>query len=352
MVKTARGRHRRRLACAAVSTALISSVLLSGCGVEAAPSKDRTENPFTVRTIDVPYARCTKPNLVGSTLFTGVQRGVDQGSNLIGYDIETGETEVVRESPGLINWIAASEQWLVWSEDDQLFAKSMAGGQVETLTSPAVMYSPSISGDLMAYDLEDENRNRHVAILDLRTRESKVIRRLNTPGLYNHFLSLDGDRLAWTDVIEGRGWYFLYDHATGITEEWPAVGTDFTYPGYAQLGGDKIYSMNADRLEEGDWSVQQLGHFAPDAPTFVPITDDSVVEEAFKVTDQMIAFIDSDQRMWIQRIDGEAANGRWHEPVRGAVNFVEKSPDGTLLALSERADGDGPTTVHIIRPAE
>lgn len=330
--------------------------MASGCSASAGPdsvpsASGQPDEPFEVSTVELPYRTCGKPQKIGRTIYATVSRGVDQGDSLISYDLDTGSIVTLVEAPDLIGWFVVNDDWLAWSEDMELFAMPVQGGERQLVSNSRDLYAPDIDGDLLAWDDLSEERTHRIVVKDLRSGETTELAELQLADLYNNFPTWAGGRLVWTDVIDGDGRYFVYDRHTGVTVEYTLADEEFKYPGYAELSGDRIYSLNFDRVDEWDWTIQQLGYYSEKDERFVPVVDDDFLVGSFRVSDEYVAVIDSEHALAFQRTDAEPGADEWIRPVKGPVDFIEASLDGTFIATRDSSN-DGKCTLLVLEPGE
>ena len=221
-----------------VSLLLCAALMLPACG--SRPEQPATTNsaqdpaPFRVSQIELPYRACSKPQRVGSSIYTAVSRGVDKGSSIIRYDIKTGRTETVVEAPDpdLIGWFVVNDEWLVYSVDDTLYARPRIGGEARVLSWRRDLYAPALEGDLVAWDDLAEDRTHRIVLHDLRSRTSTTVAPVELADLYNNFVAWDGSRLVWTDVRGTTGVYRSHDTSTG--------SDDRSHPGHRHVPLSRI----------------------------------------------------------------------------------------------------------------
>ena len=194
-----------------VSVLLCAALVLPAC--DSRPEQPVTTNtaedpaPFSVSQIELPFRACSKPQRVGSSIYTAVSRGVDKGSSIIRYDTKTGRTETIVEAPDpdLIGWFVVNDEWLVYSVAEALYARPRIGGKAWVLSRRRELYAPALEGDLVAWDDLAEDRTHQIVLHDLRSRTSTVVAPVELADLYNNFVAWDGSQLVWTDVRRHDG---------------------------------------------------------------------------------------------------------------------------------------------------
>jgi len=337
---------------------LLAGVMLAGAVALAsctsprshrARSKPETASPVAVARLQLPYRACGKPQKVGGSIYTVVSRGADRGDSLVRYDMRTGSISTVIKAPDpeLIGWFVVNEKWLVWSVGNELFARSIRTGRQYRIADSRDLYAPALGGDLVAFDDLSRKRSHRMVVHDLARQESTVVAPIAVADLYNNFPAWDGTRLLWTDVAEGDGVYRVYDAASGRVEDHRLSAVRFRYPGYAKIADGRFYSINFDDVEQWNWGTQRLGYYACAEKRFVPLEPEGFVANSLDVAGGLVAVVDSDQRLTVRL--AEAPEGRVYRPVPGRVDFVESSPDGTLIAWREGVGDANHSELFLIR---
>lgn len=315
-----------------------ATLLIYGCAApREVPEPRGTQRiqPFTVRRVEIPYRTCNKPQRVGESVYMVVGDSSSEPGSIVEFDMQDGTQKTVVESrdPESIGWFVVNEKWLVWSEGASLFAQPREGGERITLSTSRDLYAPALSGDRVAWDDLDSERNHRIVVRDLTSSETTAVAPLNLADLYNNFPAWDGDRLLWTDVIDGDGIYRVFDSSTGDIRDYPQTQGAFRFPGYAQPSSDRFYSITFDNVDEWNWGTQRFGYFSISEQQFVPLVADGTVVNSFAVGGGLAAIIDSDQRLSV--LDEDQPQSRAYYPVKGRVDFVQASPDGSLIAWRE-----------------
>ncbi len=342
---------RRWLRCLLVASLGLMAAASVGCaqpGGRTGHARAEDAVPYTVSTVELPYRACTKPQKVGSSIYTAVSRGQDEGSSIVRYDLDSKRIETLVETldPDSIGWFVVNERWLVWSVGRQLFARSLSTGDDQLLSESRDLYAPALYGDLVAWDDLTEQRTHQIVVRDLASGDSTVVAPVALADLYNNFPAWDEGRLVWTDVVDGIGVYRSYDSSSGMIDDHALTEGDFRYPGYAQAAGERIYSINFDRIGVWDWGVQRVGYFSVPEQRFVPIVPEGFVANSLDVAGGLVAIVDSEQELTLRSID--EPQGTIYRPVGGRVDFVQVSWDGTLIAWREAATDSGRCRLFLI----
>ncbi len=210
--------------------------------------------------------------VVGRTLYASVDSGSGLIDTLLCYDLDTGRSRTRFTVPADIAWITVNESWLLWESEKQLYAEPVAGGRRQVLATSREAYGPTLEGDIAAWVDHEEGSDSRIVTVNLRTSEKREIARTHVAEFYNNFMQLRDGKLLWTDIYDGSGHYVVHDLSTGKARDYPMPATRFRYPGYAIRTGDSVYSINFDRYDRWDWSVQQVGRYSLTTGSFTPIT--------------------------------------------------------------------------------
>jgi len=344
------------------SLLLFAAIATTGCaasrGTDTPSGAKRPEAPaeqvapFTVRQLRLPYRACSKPQRVGDSVYAAVTPDEDENGadSIVRYDMGTGLIESVIMAPKhrSIGWFAVNDRWLVWTLDRDLFAKPLSGGALQRLDHGRDLYAPALSGDLVAWDSLTKRRTHRIVVRDLASGESTTVGELALADLYNNFPAWDRNRLVWTDVVNDEGRYRVYDAGERTMREYPLADGAFRFPGYAQIEGDRLYSINFDSVDEWVWSRQRLGYYSTSERRFVPVVPRGFIANSFEVADGLLAVIDDNQQLTVASTGATAYDSGDSRPVKGPVDFVEASSDGSLIAWRESPDDDGSCTLYLI----
>jgi hypothetical protein len=354
MVRTALYHRTSRSKAALILAVVLAAASATGCSVKAAvptpgnEGMDASGLESSVTTAEIPYETCGKPHKIGSSVYMTVTRkGIDQGDNLVRFDLDSGASTVLAEAEGQINWLTANDKWLVWSEDQFLYAMPTSGGKQTTVADSGFQYSPDIYDDMLAWLEHGSDNLQKVLVHDLSTGETKQIATAPKDEGYLAFPVWDRGRLAWTGMTEEAGRYHVYDSETGEKEDYTLDDTEFRYPNYPEISGNRIYSINHDRLQEQHWDVHRLGYYSVQTKSFVPVAEEGFVASAWRASPDVLAVVNSGGELLMQRTDSEPGSYSWHRPLQNTVRYVEVSPDNTFIAVDDHQEGEK-TTLYFI----
>jgi beta propeller repeat protein len=141
-----------------------------------------------------------RPALSGRTVVWQDWRDRGRGPDIMGLDVESGETFRVTETHDAYE-PAVSGRWVVWvgAADPAVFAKNLDDGrQLRLSTAGGPKSQPSIAGDLVVWT-DERHGNRDVYGYDLKTRVEFEVARAHGDQDAPH---VDGPTIVWSD---GRG---------------------------------------------------------------------------------------------------------------------------------------------------
>jgi hypothetical protein len=115
----------------------------------------------------------------------------------------------------------ANNKWLMWVDWNELGSQyklyvmdmnTKRIGVICEYSGEPALDTPYLYNDYIAwghYDYESDVCS--IMLYDLNADEVKVAGRFSEPRLYNNFVYMADDKILWTDSIEKKGYYFIYD---------------------------------------------------------------------------------------------------------------------------------------------
>jgi len=149
------------------------------------------------------------------------------------------------------------------------------------------------------------------------------------------------DMLLWTDCIEEKGYYILYDLNTGRITKYEAP---CKYPGYAEMAQNKIYSLNF-KDDYHDWSLNRLGVFDIATKTYHQLSDSYI--NALRVGNNSIAVLDQGSRLKLYINHKNIKEIPITLPY-SSINAMDYSEDGRLIV--NVSQNDGKSTLILLEP--
>jgi len=319
---------------------------LTGCGskeVSSGPTGSKPALYEEIKQISLPHKDYGSVSEVSGLLYFPVDTGAGISDTIISFDPETREEQVIYKAPEQIQWFQANAEWIVWETKSGLMARPLGGGKIQTIDSGQSLYSARLVDDRVAWMSRTEAGECKIVLHDLAEGQTIKVADVELPGFYNAFVDLSSDRLLWTDIRDGQGYYRVADlggaQSQGLPiEDFKMDDVRFRYPGYSELAGDKFYSINFDNYQEWTWDIQQFGYYSTAQRKFIPVIDDRSIN-FFSVSGSRVAVIDTRQHLLLY----DAADPKRY------VDLTEKL--GVTFELLYSADDDTFVAVEF-RPLE
>jgi hypothetical protein len=204
----------------------------------------------------LPYGLIREPVLIGDDLYMAINENSPSITNtIIKHNLKTKKTTRIFKSQfedASIHTIVGNKDWLVWVDSDaggiknKMWAKNLKTGATQVLSESKdeiiTLDCPYLYQDYVAWTYVDEKQKSAVHLINLKTNEKKIVHDLHDYGLRNVFVQMNNGKLIWSDEMDKVPYYMVYDLNTKQTKAYKAPGY---YPGYVQLVGDQIFSINA-----------------------------------------------------------------------------------------------------------
>jgi hypothetical protein len=225
----------------------------------------------------LPYDPIREPVLISDDLYMAINENSPSITNtIIKHNLKTKKTTKIFTSQfedASIHTIVGNKDWLVWVDSDssgiqnKMWAKNLKTGETQVLSESkdelVTLDSPVLYQNYVAWTYVDEKRKSAVHLVNLKTNEKKIVHHLHTYGLHNAFVQMNNGKLVWSDEIDKVPYYMVYDLSTKQTQSYTAPQSYKApryFPGYVELVGDQIFSINGpDHLR--DASIVWTGMF-------------------------------------------------------------------------------------------
>ena len=340
-------RVARTLAIVAIVVMLL---LIGGCEAASSRSAARAEptatGPSAVptpREVVLPYRAYGMAQPVGDELFVTVDSGRGYCDTLMRIAAD-GERSVVATAAEDIVSVDVNERWVLWEEGETLYARSRATGKTSAVESGREFIAPSLWRDTIAFTHKTPDRQYDMTVMNLETGERKAVRRFKTANYYNNFSHVSNGVVVWTDIYGGTGHYLLYDLTSGRMRDYSVPSTEYRYPGYAMLSGDRVYSINFNRYDEWHWDRQRFGYYSLNDRRFVPLTTSGYINY-FCVAGRRLAVIDSEQRLLVgsaPRFDVDVS-----KRLSRLIDLVNVSADNSTLVAGVSDSESGVVRLYV-----
>lgn len=243
-----------------------------------------------VASLKLPYYNVTSPVKQGDKLyFTASKDSVEKWKLqcLIEYDFNAKKYTDLYTSkcvePTMQN-VSCNENWVVWTDEnngtvEDICYMNIKSGKIETISKldEKSIVIPSLYENYISWV-----QGNDIILLNLETKKKTVIGKIDESGSHNEFLSFTDNKIIWTDTVDNKGCYFVYDVDTKKTESYK---TDSKYLGYPQYANGLIFSEIFENLSEergflGMYDIinnKQLKEMEYIMPDITRVTDDYFV---------------------------------------------------------------------------
>ena len=264
---------------------------------------------------DIPFITYRDPVLVGDNMYVCVSDSYGPINKVINYDFNRREYSIVFQSQladPILTHTMANDKWVIWLEHNgaglhnTIYLLNRETNEIlKLLESNIGIISPRLSGNyvtsVVPRDKEVPGSQRDIILWNLDTMESFAISDFGELSFYNTFVFINNEQVLWTDSVDGVGYYKIYDIETGLIKE---IEAPYTYPGYAMMDGEKIYSINFQ--DHRYWTNQDFGYFDTSTNKYSSLMD--VLEARwiarFRVSNNLVvAMYEMDEKGVIKIID-------------------------------------------------
>lgn len=314
-----------------LSLILVIVLTLTGCG-------------NSEEDIDLPFYRYNHPVINNGNIYLCINNNINKNSidKLISYNIKTKKQEVLyhsRYEEAAVQWTKVNDNWLVFvdSSSDGLNANIMAMNLktrekrelAKTNPERYTVFAPELYNDYVAWVEVIQDKKIEVKLHDLKSNKTVSIANINNYGLFNAFASINDDKLVWSDVINNKGYYYMYDINSKETKNFPAPKQ---YPGYPIYSNNEIYSLNFDDYNQ--WSIQSFGYFDIKTQKYNQIDTKSSYLNGFDVYNDKIMIIDNNQKLRLYKLKNDKLESIVYK-VKDNPNWGKFDQNGNLMLTYE-----------------
>ena len=315
--------------------------LLVGC-LKEANIEDAHEKMDKEVMIDVPFPNYNHPVVSDDYIFLNSSSSSKPESvnKLVKYNIKTKEYEILYESQysnASMQQTNVNNDWLVWVDssidgiDSKILVMNLKTEEVHELaeSNPDLLatFVPVLYEDYVAWIQLFNEEKIEVLLYNLKTNTLETIKPLKSFGFFNIFISMNDNKLVWTDSYEENGSYNVYDLNTKEIKEYKA---SFPYPSYPVFDNGNIYSLNFNSLER--WNNQNFGYYNLKEEKYHEINTESLYINYFDVSDNTLALIDDEQELKLFSLDGEETEEKTHS-FEENPDFLDFDNEGNLILM-------------------
>ncbi|GAB6991008.1 WD40 repeat domain-containing protein [Paenibacillus pini] len=239
--------------------------------VDKSESKENTQNlEYDVEHIQIPYSRYSQPCATDERIYIPFNSQKERLQNsILEYDLQKKESVTIYKSElknGTINDLTCNNEWMVWAETDEFGLKGSVHAWNRTNDKKSIVFkyddqekmaldAPRLYQNMIAW-ITTTNNKSEVVLYDLDSKKHKVLATLELGSFYNNSVDFNEGNILWTDTVNSKGKYYVYNLATGDTKEFVSSSP---YVGYAKLLNDNIISINFEDINT--WSSGKFGTY-------------------------------------------------------------------------------------------
>lgn len=263
---------------------------------------DKAKKPDALTMVELPYENVDCPILENNILFMSVSN-YSKG-NLVAYNLKNKSEQILFKSPLKVSYqnLMLNKDWILWRDCgdeftmNTIYARNRKTGKDKVIYNEknSCLIAPFLYNNFAAWI--DYSR-KGILLYDLNTDSSKIVATINDLNFYNTFVYMSDDMLLWTDCINEKGYYLLYDLNTGKTNK---IEAPCKYPGYAEMIQGKIFSLNF-MDDYHIWSLNRLGIFDISTKKNKQLCDSAINQ--MSVGKNSIAVMDADNKLVLYIID-------------------------------------------------
>ncbi|WP_033826439.1 hypothetical protein [Bacillus andreraoultii] len=285
----------------------ITLTMVAGCSHE---KLIKEQNKETV--IEIPYRNYNHPVIHEGEMFVNVSNHTFNTYNvdsLIKYNMKTGKEELLYKSEyeeSSMQKTEVNDDWLVWVDssadgyNEKILSMNLLNGKIKTLAETNPKYltilSPELYNHYVAWVELSHSNQIKVKLHNLTTNETIDVADINDYSLYNASVYLDNEYLLWTDTMNGKGYYYLYNVHSKKIENYQAPRA---YPAYATYSDGKIFSINFD--DQTDWTNQDFGYFDIETKTYHSLKHGDFINHFDTYKDKLV-ILDSNNKLYFYKM--------------------------------------------------
>lgn len=200
----------------------------------------------------------------------------------------------------------------------------------------------------MAWTEPGKEQQAEVKLHNLKTDETITVATINEASIYNSFVFLGENKLAWADTVDGKGYYMLNDLKGKTTETYEAPTS---HPGYVTYTNGKIFALKFG--SDGDWTNQDFGYFDIKEKKYHSINKKEYYINYFDTYNDRLAVLDSANNLSIYDYkDGELTPFEASITKEQETNplYLSFDHEGHLMLQYDSMESIGNSKIGIIYP--
>lgn len=321
--------------------------------IKVVPLPTKKMNAEALTVIEVPYKDMFISDMYieENKIYMAVhENSLESPGRIIEYDIKSKAEKLLFESPMKVSYqsLMVNKDWILWRDSgnnmsmNKFYVRNRNTGEDKVIydNEESIFVVPYLYNNYVAWV---DAASSSVMLYNLETDNIRNLGKINELSFYNSFANISDDVVLWTDSIEGKGYYILYDINT---EKITKYEVPFRYPGYAALMNGKIYSINFQN-DYHTFSDNRFGIFDLATMSYKQLTQSDITD--FKLSKKSVAFLGGGCNFRLC-VDHSNLTEISDVLLVKTVTGIYYSEDGRVIAKQLMPDDSNNTILYIIDP--
>lgn len=280
---------------------IVLCFILCCCATFAVVACGKRERAASQEYLNLSFLNLEHPVMNHQNVYLTVSTGMNLNSvdSLVKCDLETGKKETLfrtRHEEAIMQWTKVNDDWLVWIE-------------------------------------ANDQKIMELKLANLKTEETKTIAQIKKYSFYNAFPYIGEGKVLWTDSINGKGYYFIYELKSGKKRQYQAQRA---YPSYAIYSNHKIFSLDFDDYTR--WEGQTLVYLDLNSKKIYSLHTGKAAINHFEVYQDQIAVLDENQKLRLYVLQKDFLVQKKIELATNPVS-MQYDQEGNLMIVYENSFG-------------
>lgn len=327
---------------------IVLCFILCCCAIFAVVACGKRERAVSQEYLNLFFLNLEHPVMNHQNVYLTVSTGMNLNSvdSLVKCDLETGKKETLfrtRHEEAIMQWTKVNDDWLVWVDassdgyDESIMVMNLKNRSTKELsrTNPNSMIAatPQLYKDYVVWIEANDQKIMELKLVNLKTEETKTIAQIKKYSFYNAFPYMGEGKVLWTDSINGKGYYFLYDLKSGKKRQYQAQRA---YPSYAIYSNHKIFSLDFDDYTR--WEGQTLVYLDLNSKKIYSLNTGKAAINHFEVYQDQIAVLDENQKLSLYVLQKDFLVQKKIELATNPVS-MQYDQEGNLMIVYENSFG-------------
>lgn len=327
---------------------IVLCFILCCCAIFAVVACGKRERAVSQEYLNLSFLNLEHPVMNHQNVYLTVSTGMNLNSvdSLVKCDLETGKKETLfrtRHEEAIMQWTKVNDDWLVWVDassdgyDESIMVMNLKNRSTKELsrTNPNSMIAatPQLYKDYVVWIEANDQKIMELKLVNLKTEEIKTIAQIKKYSFYNAFPYMGEGKVLWTDSINGKGYYFLYDLKSGKKRQYQAQRA---YPSYAIYSNHKIFSLDFDDYTR--WEGQTLVYLDLNSKKIYSLNTGKAAINHFEVYQDQIAVLDENQKLRLYVLQKDFLVQKKIELATNPVS-MQYDQEGNLMIVYENSFG-------------